>query len=81
MARALNIGMGWVSILDPEKVKMILKAPVENKLVAYLCIGYTDGFFTKPELELLQWEKRKLAESAVIHECYPAEKMRTLVKS
>lgn len=70
MARALNIGMGWVSILDPEKIKQIIKAPKENKLVAYLCVGYTDGFYTQPELELLQWEKRKQAQATVIHESY-----------
>jgi 5,6-dimethylbenzimidazole synthase len=70
MARALNIGLGWVSILDPDKVKTILKAPLENRLVAYLCIGYVDGFFTQPELELLQWEKRKLKESIVFYDSY-----------
>lgn len=59
MARALNIGMGWVSILDPEKVKTIVGAPADSKLVAYLCVGYTDGFYTRPELELLDWERRK----------------------
>ena len=52
MARALNIGLGWVSILDPEKVKTIVGASAESKLVAYLCVGYTDGFYTRPELEL-----------------------------
>jgi 5,6-dimethylbenzimidazole synthase len=65
MARALNIGLGWVSILDPEKVKGIVGAAAESKLVAYLCIGYTDGFYTKPELELLEWEKRKDRESVI----------------
>lgn len=65
MARALNIGLGWVSILDPEKVKTIVGAPATAKLVAYLCIGYTDGFYTQPELELLQWEKRKERESVI----------------
>ena len=70
MARALNIGIGWVSILDPEKIKHILHAPADNKLVAYLCVGYTDGFYTQPELELLQWEKRKSAQAAVMYERY-----------
>jgi len=70
MARALNLGIGWVSILDPEKVKRIVKAPPDNKLVAYLCVGYTDGFYTHPELELLQWEKRKAAEAAIFYETY-----------
>ena len=70
MARALNIGMGWVSILDPEKVKAILHAPADNKLVAYLCIGYVDKFLTQPELELLQWEKRKEKEAVVFFDKY-----------
>ncbi len=66
MARALNIGLGWVSILDADKVAVILKAPPGHRLVAYLCIGYTDGFFSRPELELLEWEKRRVLE-AVLH--------------
>jgi 5,6-dimethylbenzimidazole synthase len=70
MARALNVGIGWVSILDPEKVKRIVKAPHDNKLVAYLCIGYTDGFYSQPELELLQWEKRKAAQAAIFYDSY-----------
>jgi len=70
MARALNLGIGWVSILDAEKVKHIVHAPEQNKLVAYLCVGYTDGFYTQPELELLQWEKRKAAKAAVFYESY-----------
>lgn len=70
MARALNIGVGWVSILDAEKVKQILHAPADNKLVAYLCVGYTNGFYTQPELEILQWEKRKMKEAVVFKEGY-----------
>jgi 5,6-dimethylbenzimidazole synthase len=70
MARALNVGVGWVSILDPEKVGRILNAPSDRRLVAYLCIGYTDGFYAQPELEILEWEKRKDREAAVIYEQY-----------
>ncbi|HUB62111.1 MAG TPA: 5,6-dimethylbenzimidazole synthase [Puia sp.] len=66
MARALNVGLGWVSILDAEKVCRILRAPRGHRLVAYLCIGYTDGFFSRPELEMLEWEKRRELE-AVLH--------------
>ena len=65
MARALNIGLGWVSILDPEKVKGIVGAAADSKLVAYLCVGYTDGFYTRPELELLEWERRKDRHSVI----------------
>jgi 5,6-dimethylbenzimidazole synthase len=70
MARALNVGLGWVSILDAQKVCRILHAPEGHQLVAYLCIGYTDGFFSRPELELLEWEKRREQEAVVRHEHY-----------
>jgi 5,6-dimethylbenzimidazole synthase len=65
MARALNVGMGWVSILEPERVRVLLGAPEGSRLVAYLCVGYTDGFYDQPELELLQWEKRKMREKLI----------------
>lgn len=70
MARALNIGMGWVSIIDPEKVKQILKAPDGNKLVGYFCLGYTNGFLQQPELELLKWENRKKVSDLIFNETY-----------
>ena len=58
-ARALNVGLGWVSILNPETVKATLNAPKENKLVAYLCLGYVKEFLDIPELETLNWHKRE----------------------
>jgi 5,6-dimethylbenzimidazole synthase len=65
MARALNIGMGWVSILDPERVKQVLGRPEGYRLVAYLCVGYTDGFYARPELEILEWERRRDRETVI----------------
>jgi len=59
MARSLNIGIGWVSILNPKKVKKIAGVSKEYKLVAYLCVGYTDEFLDEPELKKLKWEKKK----------------------
>jgi 5,6-dimethylbenzimidazole synthase len=71
MSRALNIGLGWVSILDPQAVKSILNAPPHNKLVAYLCIGYVGEFFSTPELERLKWKARKPLEAAIHRDGYP----------
>mgnify|MGYP000421578095 CR=1 FL=1 len=70
MARALNIGLGWVSILNPQNVKEILSAPKENQLIAYLCLGYVDYFYDTPELERKQWNKRKSLESLIYSESY-----------
>ena len=70
MARAENLGLGWVSILDEKEVKMILNAPLENELIAYLCIGYVTEFTERPLLEITNWEKRKLKESIIYYDGY-----------
>lgn len=57
-ARAHNIGVGWVSILPPEKVKEILTVPNHWNFVAYLCVGYPKFQYKTPELEQKGWEKR-----------------------
>lgn len=70
MSRALNVGMGWVSILDPQKIKHILNAPQHNKLVAYLCLGYVEEFLESPELEQLKWKSRTPLEKTIHQERY-----------
>ena len=59
-ARALNIGMGWVSILKPKKVNKIFGIDKnEYKFIAYLCFGYTKEFYNEPELKKLKWNKKR----------------------
>ena len=58
-ARAYNIGIGWVSILRPKKIKEILDISKEYKLVGYLCVGYVENFTDIPELEIIGWDKKK----------------------
>ena len=59
-ARALNIGMGWVSILKPKKINKIFNVDKnEYKFIAYLCFGYTKEFYNEPELKKLKWNKKK----------------------
>ena len=70
MARALNIGMGWVSILNETKVKAILNAPQDRELIAYLCLGHVKAFEPTPELERLDWEKRKQRDDVIKNESY-----------
>jgi len=65
MARSLNIGVGWVSIVDPEKVKAVVNAPQDYELVAYLCVGYVNEFLDEPELKTKKWEQQKTNEQLV----------------
>jgi len=57
-ARAYGIGVGWVSIFNPERVSAILSVPSEWRLVAYLCVGYPEQESLTPELETAGWERR-----------------------
>ena len=66
MARALNIGIGWVSILDEKKVLQTLKAKPNTQLIAYLCVGYVDRFYEESELKTLGWEKEKYLNECVV---------------
>ncbi len=66
MARALNIGIGWVSILNPKKVNKILKIKSKYKLIAYLCVGYVKEFPSAPELKNIKWEKEKKKSKIIL---------------
>jgi 5,6-dimethylbenzimidazole synthase len=57
-ARAYGIGVGWVSILNPEQVERILEVPEGWSLIAYLCLGYPVEEHLTPELERSGWERR-----------------------
>ncbi len=57
-ARAEGVGVGWVSILDPDALKQLLRVPPHAELIAYLCIGYVDAFASSPDLEQRGWERR-----------------------
>lgn len=67
MARALNIGIGWVSILNEKEVLKELNAPKNSKLVAYLCLGYVDKFYDESELKTLKWEKEKALQECMVY--------------
>ena len=57
-ARAHGIGLGWVSILDPDAVSRTLDVPDAWKLVGYLCLGYPVEEHIDPELERAGWQAR-----------------------
>lgn len=57
--RAQGLGLGWVSILDPVKLRDELDVPEDWQLVAYLCIGWPKQDTLVPELETVGWEERQ----------------------
>jgi len=57
-ARAHGLGVGWVSIIEPEAVGTILDVTETWKLVAYLCLGWPAEEHLDPELERHGWQQR-----------------------
>jgi 5,6-dimethylbenzimidazole synthase len=57
-ARAEGLGMGWISILEPEIVRSVLDVPVSWTLVAYLCLGRPVEEHLDPELDRHRWQPR-----------------------
>ena len=67
-ARAEGVGVGWVSILHPDDLRDILRLPEGVVPVAYLCLGYTDGFAAEPELKTAGWLPELPLGELVFHE-------------
>jgi len=65
-ARAQGIGMGWVSILDPQAVAAILDVPAAWKFIGYFCLGYPQSADEIPELQRSQWERRRRPDSFIV---------------
>lgn len=79
-ARAEGVGVGWVSILDPSLLRQALKIPEHITPVAYLCLGYVEGFAPEPDLERAGWEKRTPLKSVLAFDRYDSswDKERTV---
>jgi len=70
MARSLNLGVGWVSIVDPNAVKKAVNAPKKSELIAYLCVGYVNEFLDEPELKVKQWQTEKNKKDIIFNNTF-----------
>lgn len=71
-ARAEGIGMGWVSMFEPEQLRRLLGIPAGAKPVAILCLGHVEAFYPKPMLELEGWAERQNLDDLVYQNGWPA---------
>jgi 5,6-dimethylbenzimidazole synthase len=54
-ARAEGLGMGWVSLFDPEALGALLGMPADAEPVAVICLGPVPDFPDRPALEIDRW--------------------------
>ncbi|ROM74866.1 5,6-dimethylbenzimidazole synthase [Pseudomonas brassicacearum] len=62
-ARVEGLGMGWVSLFEPQALADLLGLPAGAKPLAILCLGPVEGFYPAPMLALEGWaQPRSLNE-------------------
>ncbi|POA98114.1 5,6-dimethylbenzimidazole synthase [Chromobacterium sinusclupearum] len=71
-ARAEGLGLGWVSIFDPDKLVALLAMPAGARPVAILCLGHVEAFYEKPMLEQENWAHRQSLADLVYDDSWPA---------
>lgn len=72
-ARAEGLGLGWVSLFDPQALAELLKMPAGSRPIAILCLGHVAEFYPKPMLELENWAKPQPLSAFVYENGWPNE--------
>jgi 5,6-dimethylbenzimidazole synthase len=70
-ARAEGLGVGWVSLFEPDELKQLLHMPADSHPVAILCIGHVEKFYDKPMLEQEKWADRSDLNTLVAENRWP----------
>ncbi|WP_434675998.1 5,6-dimethylbenzimidazole synthase [Pseudomonas sp. R4-84] len=64
-ARVEGLGMGWVSLFEPQALADLLGLPEGAKPLAILCLGPVEGFYPAPMLALEGWAKPRPLEELI----------------
>jgi 5,6-dimethylbenzimidazole synthase len=71
-ARAEGLGMGWVSLFDPQQLGDLLRMPAGATPVAILCLGHVPAFYDKPMLAQEGWAELQPLATLVYQNGWPA---------
>lgn len=67
-ARAEGLGMGWVTLFDPDELHALLGIPQGVVTLGWLCLGWPDERPPEPGLERAGWSRRQPLDEVVLHE-------------
>lgn len=74
-ARAEGLGMGWVTLFEPEELASLLGLPEGVETLGWLCLGWPDERPPSPGLERRGWSKRLPLEEVILYEHWPETDM------
>ena len=67
-ARAEGLGMGWVSIYDPQALAQLLEMPAGSYPLAVLCLGPVQAYYAEPMLQQEKWAARAPLQDMLFEE-------------
>lgn len=70
-ARVEGLGMGWVSLFEPDRLARLLGMPAGSRPVAILCLGHVERFYEQPMLEEAGWAQRRPLSELVFENRWP----------
>lgn len=72
-ARAEGLGMGWVSLFDPEQLASLLHMPADARPIAILCLGHVEAFYERPMLAEEGWADKLPLDDLIGIDGWPEE--------
>jgi 5,6-dimethylbenzimidazole synthase len=76
-ARAEGIGVGWVSLFDPQRIRELCRMPAGSLPIAVLCVGHVDHFYPQPMLEMERWDSRRPSSEVLYEDTWPDQEADT----
>lgn len=67
-ARAEGLGLGWVTLFDPDDLADLLGLPDDVVTLGWLCLGWPDERPPSPGLERAGWSRRQPLSEVVLRE-------------
>lgn len=67
-ARAENLGLGWVSMIEPAPLADLLRLPAGAQPLGLLCLGPVERFYEAPMLEQQGWRQGRPLAGVVMQD-------------
>ena len=72
-ARAYGLGMGWVTLFEPDDLAQLLNLPDGVETLGWMCLGWPDERPPEPGLQRAAWSTKLPLADVVLQERWPDE--------